>query len=296
VQKKRSVLRGLSNKVNLRFAGAVVWAAAAACAWALPQNLPPAPAGPQSVAPEAPAGSEAARRLFDLLNGERMDAGLAPLAWDERLAAAAQAHAQLMAGQNRMAHQFPGEPPLAQRLAGVPLNHSGENIAVGASASEVHEGLMASAPHRANILFAEYNAAGIGVVRGRAGLCVAEDFAERIPEISNEAATAEVAGASGQARKNAGLPPLKLSDDSRVQNLACKMAHEGKLNTELALRLPDAISSVAYTSMDPNKLPRDMLRLLDTRGARNYAIGVCFARAGNYLSGTYWVLVVLFAP
>ena len=85
------------------------------------------------------------------------------LTWDDGLAAAALAHAQLMAEKRKLSHDFPGEPPLRQRLSAVPLDRSGENVGFDSSVSGAHEGFMASPPHRANILSGAYTAAGVGI-------------------------------------------------------------------------------------------------------------------------------------
>jgi uncharacterized protein YkwD len=56
------------------------------------------------------ADSSSAQELFQLVNRDRVEAGLPALVWDDRLAAATQKHAQLMAGRNQLTHQFLGEP------------------------------------------------------------------------------------------------------------------------------------------------------------------------------------------
>jgi uncharacterized protein YkwD len=263
--------------------------------WAAPQGVVPRPEG-GSLLIEAPEGAAgAARQLFDLLNHERVKTGLPPMAWDDRLAAAAQEHAQLMGRQNRLAHHLPDEPPLQQRLTAVPLVHAGENVAVGPTVAEAHAGLMASPPHRANILSTQFNAVGIGVVRTGMGLWAVQDFAERIPEISGQLAADQIAEAFTQARTQAGLKPLTRSDPANLSSLACDMARQGRADANFALGLADARYDVAYTSLDPGKLPADLLRMRTARDVKRFAVGACFAKAKNYPSGTYWVLVVFFA-
>jgi hypothetical protein len=200
-----------------------------------------------------------------------------------------------MAQQNRLAHQFPDEPPLRLRLAAVPLNHSGENVAVSPTVVEAHEGLMASPPHRANILNTQFNAVGIGTVRTSMGLWLVQDFAERISEVSGQLAADQIANVFAQARAGAGLKPLKLSDPEKLSSLSCDMARQGRADASPALRLPDARYGVAYTSLDPGQLPADLLRLRAVRDVKRYAVGACFGRTTTYPSGTYWVLVVFFA-
>ncbi len=97
--------------------------------------------------------------LFDDANRERTQRGLSPLKWDAQLAAAAQQHASLMAQQNTLSHQLPGEPePTARaRAAGARFSALAENVADGPSVGEIHEGWMNSPPHRKNLLDPELN-------------------------------------------------------------------------------------------------------------------------------------------
>ena len=64
----------------------------------------------------APSISSAEKRIFEELNTERVSHGLAPLQWDDRAASAARAHAQLLAENGKLSHQFPGEKSLPERL------------------------------------------------------------------------------------------------------------------------------------------------------------------------------------
>src|ERR1700722_8647595 len=57
----------------------------------------------------------AERALLEDANRERVAQGLAPLHWNTNLAAAAHAHALLVAQRNTLSHQFPGEAPLQDR-------------------------------------------------------------------------------------------------------------------------------------------------------------------------------------
>src|SRR5436305_11851823 len=59
---------------------------------------------------------QAERQIFDLANQARKDAGVEPLHWNEHAAEAARVHAKLMAEKQALSHQFPGEPPLRERL------------------------------------------------------------------------------------------------------------------------------------------------------------------------------------
>ncbi|HEY4975689.1 MAG TPA: CAP domain-containing protein, partial [Steroidobacteraceae bacterium] len=55
------------------------------------------------------------QQVMDLANADRAQQGLAPLKWDSALAQAAADHAQLMAQQPALSHQYPGEADLVTR-------------------------------------------------------------------------------------------------------------------------------------------------------------------------------------
>jgi cysteine-rich secretory family protein len=240
------------------------------------------------------ADDSPARQLFQLLNGERVKAGLPPLVWDDLLAEAAVQHSQLLSKRKQLSHQFPGEPSLQQRLQGIPLATSGENVAVGPSVADAHNGLMHSPPHRANILSPKFDAGGIGIVETGTNLWVTEDFAHRIQQMSAQTAADQVAKAFAQARRKAGTPAIERTDSSRIAALACAMARRDKLDTSKPLELPEAHYAVAYTATNVAELPENVVRLRSAQDVKRYAVGVCFERTSTYPSGVYWVVLVLF--
>lgn len=131
---------------------------------------------------------DAARRIFDLTNQDRREQGLAPLQWNAALAAAAQRHAELMAQEGRISHQYPGEPEVMQRAAqaGAHFEAIAENVAMAPTAGDVENSWMHSTPHRANILDPKMNALGVGVARRGDELYAVEDFASASQAMSTE--------------------------------------------------------------------------------------------------------------
>jgi hypothetical protein len=242
-----------------------------------------------------PGDPSSAQQLFQLLNRDRAQAGLPPLAWDDGLAAAAQKHARLMADRSQLAHQFPGELPLQRRVTAVPLDLSGENVAIDVSIPEANTGFMHSPPHRANILSREFNAVGIGVVWKGNQMWVAQDFARRIESMSDGAATDRVAAAVARVRAQAGLPRLQRIGDSRLAALACDMGRHNRVDTDKALKTTYALMATAYTTSKPGELPQTASQVALQRNARSYGVGVCFQRSSSYPSGMYWVLLLLYA-
>src|SRR5262249_1151993 len=142
------------------------------------------------------------QELFQVLNGERQRNGLEKLEWNAKLATAAQAHAEEMARQGDLSHVLPGELPLEQRVGatGQRCDAIAGNVAAADNVDDAHVGLMNSPGHRANILSPKYNAVGIGVVRVKSRVYVAQDFAHVLPVYSAQQFRDEVVAAFNRAR------------------------------------------------------------------------------------------------
>src|SRR6266478_3116851 len=128
------------------------------------------------VAQNKVAGPE--RELFDATNRERRAHGLSALRWNDALAVAARKHASEMARKDTLSHQFPGEPSLPSRVkqAGAHFVWLSENVALGPNLSLIHAEFVNSPRHRANILDADMNVMGIGIVEHNGQLFAVEDF------------------------------------------------------------------------------------------------------------------------
>jgi hypothetical protein len=111
-----------------------------------------------------------AAELLASLNWERELNDLPALQSEPLLCQAAAAHNEKMLKEQRLAHEFTDYPTLPKRLEAQGLlfvEFCGENIARSDSdiIEHVHETLMASNPHRANILNKSYTHCGIAVHR-----------------------------------------------------------------------------------------------------------------------------------
>jgi uncharacterized protein YkwD len=124
--------------------------------------------------------SPAERELFASVNQARRARGLAPLRWDERLAAAARRHAEVMAERGSAQHGFEGEPSLSARVkqAGAHFSWLSENVTQGPTPRFIHSQFMTSPPHRANILDRDMDSIGVGVVERRGQLFAVEDLSQ----------------------------------------------------------------------------------------------------------------------
>jgi uncharacterized protein YkwD len=234
---------------------------------------------------------EAERELLDKANADRVRAGLPSLKMDEDLVRAARAHAALMAAQRHISHQFSGEPSPSDRIAGVSnlhLQRTGENVAVAPNVEDAHDALMASPPHRDNLLSPKFNVAGFGVYRQGHMIYVTQDFGLGMATFSVQQAQELVSASVERLRAQSQMPRLKHVNDSDVQSSACAMAKADSLR---AASPPPGTYTLRYTSMDPESLPPDISKVISHRGLHTYSAGTCYARSRHYPRGAYWVVL-----
>lgn len=127
----------------------------------------------------APARPELEAAMLVLVNAEREQAGLRPLAADPGTVDVSRAHARDMFARGYFAHETPeGATPFDRlRAAGIRFRAAGENLALAPTLQRAHDGLMKSPGHRANILQPAFGRLGIGIVDGgRRGLMVTQTF------------------------------------------------------------------------------------------------------------------------
>jgi uncharacterized protein YkwD len=238
--------------------------------------------------------TQAERQLLDLANAERIHAGLAPLKMDDGLVRAARAHAAEMAAQNQLSHQFSGEPALPQRLSAsspLHLEREGENVAMASNPDQAHQALMASPPHRDNLLNPNFNVAGFGVFRSGHMIYVAQDFGSSLPSYSVRQAQELVSASVEQLRAQSKMPRLQRVDSSGTQSSACAMAQADSLS---AAAPPPGAYMLRYTSMTPEALPSGISKVIADRGLHTYSAGTCYAKTQKYPNGAYWVVLIFY--
>lgn len=286
----------------------MLWALIASLAVVVSQGataenaLPPkssATAGVVATQSDTPAGTdhEAERELFDKANQERVKAGLPPLQIDEGLAQAAREHAAALAAEQQLSHQFPGEPPLAQRLAtstNLHLDRGGENVASAPSVDQAHESLMLSPAHRENLLNASYNVAGFGVVRSGHTLYVTQDFGQGALVYSRQAADDRLATSLADLRAQHNLAPLERLENNALPAAACSMAEANSLKTPLPREMAQGRYLLRYTSPQPQMLPASAARAAGDRNLHAFAASSCYARTASYPNGVYWVVLAFY--
>ena len=119
------------------------------------------------------------QQMLELINEERLNAGLSLLEMDPDLTLVARDHSQDMFERGYFAHVTPeGITPFDRiKAAGVDYVIAGENLAHAATLSVAHSGLMNSPGHRANILRPEFGRVGIGILDGgEYGLMITQNF------------------------------------------------------------------------------------------------------------------------
>lgn len=167
---------------------------------------------PETRRPVKPDQAQA--RLFELINQERVKAGLDALVFDPELSEAALGHSEDMRKGGFVGHVSPTSGSSEERLlrAGIVTDLAAENIARGDDPDEIHKGLMDSPGHRSAILLPKTTHVGIGISSVRKGdsvdYIVTELFIRRIPPLGPDAGLL-VLGELAASREIDRLQPLK---------------------------------------------------------------------------------------
>ena len=233
--------------------------------------------------------SSAEKRIFEELNHERASHGLSALQWDDHAAGAARAHAQLLAENGKLSHQFPEEATLPERIGvtGARFTVSAENVASTEFIEDVHPALMGSGGHRANILSTSYSAVGIGVVEEKGRIYVTQDFIFLVTEYSESQFNSAFAEAFNLARKSKGIRPIQAREDMALHQLACTT--DGNA-VKLADELSGVSAVVAFTSSDPRHLPQELNPRVANADFHLMKYGVCFRPDQEHGYANFWVV------
>jgi uncharacterized protein YkwD len=218
------------------------------------------------------------RAMYQRVNRDRAAEGLAPFAWDARLADVARGHSLEMADNDFFAHESPSTGTLEDRMdhAGYLAAEMRENLAAATDVDTAEDNLLNSEGHRKNLMSTSVSHIGIGIVRGdpegnQAGmLTVTQVFANPTPLASPETMRGEVVALLDQARQKAGLP--KLTEHPTLQRVV--EAHIAKLPDDL----PEGAVSDIGASMG-----RD-LSADPSHGLRNISLAAQVLANANELS------------
>jgi len=219
-----------------------------------------------------------ARHVAELTNHDRVAQGLGSLAWNDSLAAAAQDHAERMAAEGYLSHEYPGEGNVGARAAraGAHFREIAENIATGYSDEQVEQEWMHSTPHRHNILDPNLNAIGVGIVERNGMLYVAEDFAEASEAMS----LAQVEQRVGALLRREGVEAL-------APRAAASQACGGGAYP------PHGRLVVRFDTGDLSQLPRQVSEQVRQGDYQKASVAECpGGKQGNFT--TYKVAIVLY--
>lgn len=186
-------------------------------------------ANPDPHATESASDVEAI--LFDELNRTRASFGLPALERASNIDEVARAHSTDMRDHGFVAHISPttGSPVDRMNRAGLPSSLIAENLGRAYSSRELHEGLLDSPGHRANILLAGATHVGIGVVElddhGRRAFVATEIFTLVVGEVDLDAAREDIVRRINEFRRGRNLSPV--SEDEALSEIAQTAAVAG---------------------------------------------------------------------
>ncbi len=226
-----------------------------------------------------------AEQLFALANQARAASGAGPLKWDAALAAAARQHCQRMAAEGQIAHRYGGEADVSERAgqAGARFSLIEENVAVGPTAADIHDGWMHSAGHRANLLNPEVDRVGVAVLASRGVLYAVADYAQGVAALTPaqvEATVARLVRVSGVA----------IAGDTAAARAAC--ATNRGLPSSPGARQPSFV--MRWQNADLSRLPKPLTERLASGQYRQAAVGSCAAQGVEGQFTAYRVAVLLY--
>ncbi len=136
-----------------------------------PIKTPPSTPTPPIEEPNKPPTTSLSadeNKMLELVNSERLKAGLKPLKSDMRLVDLSRKKSKDMIDKKYFSHTSPtyGTPFDALKNNGISYRYAGENLAGAPTVERAHSALMNSPGHRANILNPNYTHIGIGIIDG----------------------------------------------------------------------------------------------------------------------------------
>ncbi len=120
--------------------------------------------------------------MVNMINQERIAAGVSPVKLDLRLASVGRAKANDMKVNNYFSHTSPtyGSPWAMMQEVGITVRWAGENLSGNKSVAGSMASLMQSPGHRANILDPRFTHVGVGIAYGSAnGNLYAQEFLQQ---------------------------------------------------------------------------------------------------------------------
>jgi len=225
------------------------------------------------------------QQVFALANQARAQAGVGRLQWDPELADAALKHCLRMAAEGPIAHRYGGEADLSGRAAqaGAHFSVIEENVAIGPSASAIHEEWMESPGHRQNLLSPDVDHVGVAIVAARGVLYAVADYSRAVQQLSTPQVEARVAALV----RPSGVSIL---GDPSAARAACREDEgvpraAGGMQPRFIMRWQDS---------DLSHLPSQLVQHLETGKYHAAAVGNCPAQVTEGAFTAYRVAVILY--
>ena len=94
--------------------------------------------------------------------------------------------------------------------------------------------------------------------------------------------------------KSKGVPAPLRKPLPQLQQMACDMALDDKLDGNKAGKIVGVSSAVVWNASDLEKLPASLQKLLEQPLTSGYSLGVCFAPSVTHPGGVYWLVMVIY--
>jgi uncharacterized protein YkwD len=251
---------------------------------------------PQASSSEKPV-PEIERRLFELVNKERVDQGLPPVELSPELSELARSHCRDMADMGRLSHESSSGKPCSRRLAdrGIFFLEVGENVAFSDTyvPEVIHKALMDSPEHREVILTAAYDHVGIGVVAATGkGFYVTQGFVLSLVPLTTLEAEGLVKKMVNEARRQTASPPLLFS--SAADSLARRYSEKKGLG-ETPPRVAGVLGETLIAFTITGTLSPDIVITKNVRSPdyEEGGLGIWFGRNELNPGGAYFITVLL---
>jgi uncharacterized protein YkwD len=238
------------------------------------------------------------KTLWEWVNKERADRKLRPLKLLPDLTKIAGGHSRDMASRRMLTHLSSTKKTYLDRLvdAGMYFVEIGENVAASDSfdAAFIHQGLMESPEHRANILNPNFDAIGIAAVYSNDNkYYITQDFIQTLEIRDVEDAAKFFQVELNKIRKEHVLHPLAFQ--KVVDNFAQKHA-EKKATGKPLFNIANFFGEthIHFITTPELTIPGDISQTIASAIYESGGVGVWFGRLPDYPGGTYLVTFFLF--
>jgi uncharacterized protein YkwD len=243
-----------------------------------------------------PTTGEMEGDLLLVLNQERSSQRLAILRLTPELVALARQQSADMAAAGVLSHFAASGKSLTNRMvdADVYFAANGENVARSETfvAEFIHQSFMGSPNHRDNILHAEFDMVGIGVVRRAEGdYFVTVDFIRSLAPKPPAEVRGLVLGSLNEARTGRNRAPVAIND--AVDRMAEILSRDKAAGRDLPMIPAFFGETIAHFAAGPDAAL--VSRIRPDRFPPHYGragIGVSFARNRDFPGGAYFVCVL----